>query len=307
MSMRIIFLGTSAAVPTVKRGLPAVLLQRGNEQFMFDCGEGVQRQMIHAKVGLHKAMKIFITHLHGDHVLGLPGLLQTMTLMDRQKPLDVYAPVGIAKFLECMQETLQFGLTFEVRIYEIKDSGVVCDEEQYRVGAIHSKHAVESYSYVFVEKPRPGRFYPEKARTLGVPEGAAWGKLQRGREYIFPSTGEVVKPSDVSGPPRKGKKIVYTGDTRPFAGFADFAAGADVVIHEATFEDGLIDRAVTDGHSTPSEAAGEAKAANAGSLVLTHISARYAETALLLDQAKKVFSNTVVAQDFLELKLPLGE
>jgi len=307
MSIRLIFLGTSAAVPTANRSLPAVLMQLGNEQFMFDCGEAVQRQMIRAQIGLHKKMKIFITHMHGDHVLGLPGLLQTMALMDRTKPVEVYAPAGLARFLDCMRETLQFQLTFEVKVFEVTDSGVVCDEEEYRVEATRSIHAVTSFAYAFIEKPRAGKFFPEKAKAIGVPKGEAWGTLQHGREYIFPTSGKVVKPAEVSGPLRQGRKIVYTGDTRPFDAFAAFAAGADLVIHEATFDDSLMERAVADGHSTPSEAATQANAANAKSLVLTHVSARYAETSLLLEQARKIFSNTVVAEDFLELKLPLKE
>ena len=307
MSIRVIFLGTSAAVPTANRSLPAVLIQRGNDQFMFDCGEGVQRQMIRAKAGLHKKMKIFITHMHGDHILGLPGLLQTMALMDRTKPVDVYAPPGLARFLECMRETLQFQLTFEVNVFEVKDSGTVCDEEEYRVDAKRSNHAIASFAYAFIEKPRAGRFYPEKAKAIGVPKGDAWGKLQHGQEYIFPSTGQIVKPIDVAGPLREGRKIVYTGDTRPFDGFAEFAAKADLVIHEATFDDSLLERAKADGHSTPSEAATEAKASNAKSLVLTHVSARYSDTSLLLEQAKKIFADVVVAEDFFELELPLSE
>jgi ribonuclease Z len=307
MSIRVVFLGTGAAVPTANRSLPAVFMQRSNEQFLFDCGEAVQRQMIRAKVGLHKKMKIFITHMHGDHVLGLPGLLQTMALMDRTLPVEVYAPAGLAHFLDCMRETLQFQLTFEVKVFEVTDSGVICDEEEYRVDAARSKHAVMSFAYAFVEKPRAGKFFPEKAKAEGVPKGEAWSALQHGQEYVFPDTGRVVKPEDVAGPPRSGRKVVYTGDTRPFGEFATFAAEADLVIHEATFDDSLMERAVADGHSTPSEAAAQAKAASAKSLVLTHISARYGETSLLLGQAKKIFANTVVAEDFLELKLPLGE
>jgi ribonuclease Z len=307
MSIRIVFLGTAAAVPTADRSLPAVMLQRGAEQFLFDCGEAVQRQMICAKVGLHKKLKIFITHLHGDHVLGLPGLLQTMALMDRQRGVDVYGPAGLAHFLECMRETLQFQLTFQVEVHEVTDAGVVCDEEEYRVEAVHSNHAITSFAYAFVEKPRGGRFHPETAKALGVPEGQAWGKLQHGREYVFPETGKVVKPEDVAGPPRRGRKIVYTGDTKPFAAFTVFAADADLVVHEATFDDALADKAESDGHSTPSQAALAARAANAKSLVLTHISARYADSALLLEQAKKVFLCTAVAEDFLELDLPLPE
>jgi ribonuclease Z len=258
-------------------------------------------------VGLHKKLKIFITHMHGDHVLGLPGLLQTMALMDRQRSVEVYGPEGLLHFLDCMRETLQFQLTFRVDVHEVTQAGLVCDEEEYLVEAARSNHAITSFAYALVEKPRAGKFHPEKARALGVPEGQAWGKLQHGQDYIFPETGNVVKPGDVAGPPRKGRKIVYTGDTRPFGDFAAFAADSDLVIHEATFDDALSDKAEEDGHSTPTQAAQEAKSANSKKLVLTHISARYSDSSVLLAQAKKVFPDTVVAEDFLELELPLGE
>jgi ribonuclease Z len=306
MSMHVIFLGTAGSVPTVERSLPAVLIKRQNEQLMFDCGEGVQRQMIKAKAGFHKKTKIFISHMHGDHVLGLPGLLQTMALMDRQKKIEIYGPEGVKQFLECAREILQFGLTFPVEIYEICDAGVVCEEEDYIVEAAKSNHGVTSLAYAFVEKPRPGKFYPEKARALGVPEGELWSRLQHG-DKVKLSNGQVINPNDVMGSPRQGRKIVYTGDTRPFKGFAKFAAGADLVIHESTFDDALSEKAEVDGHSTPSQAAQQAKRAKAKKLVLVHISARYVDAGLLLEQAQKVFKNTLVAEDFTELELPLPE
>ena len=306
LSIHIVFLGTGAAVPTPKRSLPAVIMQRGNEQILFDCGEGVQRQMIIGKVGLHKELKILITHMHGDHVLGLPGLLQTMALMNRQKPVVVYGPVGLAHFLDCLRETLQFALTFQVDVHELTDPILVCDEEDYIIEAVKSNHAITSFSYAFVEKPRPGKFHPEKAMALGIPQGDAWSRLQHGVAFKLPN-GHVVKPEDVAGSPRKGRKIVYTGDTKPFEAFAHFAANADLVVHEATFDDSLAEKAEVDGHSTPSQAAEEATSAKAKRLVLTHISARYSDTSLLLEQAKKVFANTLVAEDFLEIELPLGE
>jgi ribonuclease Z len=304
MSMSVIFLGTAGSVPTPARSLPAVLLKRQNEQLMFDCGEGVQRQMIRAKVGFHKKTKIFISHMHGDHVLGLPGLLQTMALMDRQMKLEIYGPAGIKQFLECTRETLQFGLTFPVEIHEIYDAGTICQEKDYTVEAAKSNHVVSGLAYAFVEKPRPGKFYPEKARALGVPEGELWSKLQHGETVKLPNE-RVISPDEVVGSPRKGRKIVYTGDTRPFAGFAKFAASADLVIYDSTFDDALGEKAEVDGHSTPSQAAQQAKKAKAKKLVLTHISARYADTGLLLEQAQKVFKNTLVAEDFMELELPL--
>jgi ribonuclease Z len=300
------FLGTAGSVPTSKRNLPAVLIQRGNEQLMFDCGEGAQRQMIKAKVGFHKKMKLFISHMHGDHVLGLPGLLQTMALMDRQRKLEIYGPDGIKRFLEDTREALHFALTFPVEIHEIYDAGVVCREEEYVVEAAWSNHVVPSLAYAFVEKPRPGKFYPEKARALSVPEGELWSKLQHGEEIKLAS-GRVVTPKEVMGPLRPGRKIVYTGDTRPFKGFTRFAAKADLVIHDATLDDTLGEKAAEDGHSTPSQAAEEVAKAKAKKLVLTHISARYADANVLLEQAQKVFENTVVAEDFMLLELPLLE
>jgi ribonuclease Z len=306
MSLRVVFLGTSGSVPTLKRSLPSVVVQCPRDQWMFDCGENVQRQMMQAKVSFHRKMKIFITHLHGDHVLGLPGLLQTMALMDRKEPVQIYGPKGLKDYLVCTKETLNFGLNYPVEINQILSEGVVCDEEEYMVTTTKSNHAVESYAYAFVEKPRPGKFYPKKALALGVAAGELWSKLQRGEEITL-SEDKGVKPSDVMGPFRAGRKIVYTGDTKPFDSFATFAKGADLVIHDCTFDDSLVEKAGLDGHSTPSQAAGQAKAAGAKKLVLSHISARYPNAELLLEQAKKVFPNSMLAEDFMELELPLSK
>ena len=306
MSIRVVFLGTSGSVPTLKRSLPSVVVQCPRDQWMFDCGENVQRQMMQAKVSFHRKMKVFITHLHGDHVLGLPGLLQTMALMDRKEPVQVYGPKGLKDFLVCTKETLNFGLTFPVEIREILSEGTVFESEEVIVFSKRSNHTVESYCFAFVEKLRPGKFYPKEALALGVAAGELWSKLQGG-ESITLADGKVVKPSDVMGPPRPGRKIVYTGDTKPFEGFGQFAAKADLVIHECNFDDSLAEKAAVDGHSTPSQAAGQAKEAGAKLLALSHISARYPNAGLLLEQAKKVFSNTVLAEDFMELELPLAK
>ncbi|MGC9346283.1 MAG: ribonuclease Z [Candidatus Bathyarchaeales archaeon] len=306
MSLRVIFLGTAGSVPTPKRSLPAILVQRKGEQLMFDCGEGVQRQMIKAKAGFHRKMKIFITHMHGDHVLGLPGLMQTMALLDREMKLEVYGPPGIKRFIEAIRETVQFVLTFPIEIHEIEKAGVACEEKEYTVKAVWANHAIPSLAYALVEKPRPGKFYPEKAKALGVPEGPLWSKLQHGHKVKLPD-GRVIKPEQVVGPPRSGRKIVYTGDTRPFRGFVKFAAGADLLIHDATLNNELTERAKEDGHSTPSQAAKNAKKAKAKQLFLTHISARYDDTNILLEQAQKIFKNTQVAEDFIKIEIPLLE
>jgi len=304
MSMRIIFLGTAGSIPTPKRSLPAILIQRKGEQIMFDCGEAVQRQMIKARAGFHKKMKVFITHMHSDHVLGLPGLLQTMSLLDRGKKLDIYGPQGIKRFLEDIRETVQFVLTFPIEIHEILETGTVCEEEEYIIQAVWANHVIPNVAYALVEKPRPGRFYPEKAKVLGVPEGPLWSKLQHGHKVKL-SDGRIIKPEDVTGPVRTGRKIVYTGDTRPFRGFVKFAANADLLIHDATLNDELSERAEEDGHSTPAQAAINAKRAKVKRLVLTHISARYEDTNPLLKKARKIFKNTEVAEDFMQIEIPL--
>ncbi|MEM0007642.1 MAG: ribonuclease Z [Candidatus Bathyarchaeia archaeon] len=304
MNLKVIFLGTAGSVPTPKRSLPAILIRRKDEQLLFDCGEGVQRQMIMAGASFNRKMKVFITHMHGDHVLGLPGLVQTMALLDRDKKLEIYGPPGIRRFMESIRETVQFGLTFPIEIHEIHNAGKVCEEEEYVVEAVWANHVIPSLAYALVEKPRPGKFYPEKARALGVPEGPLWSKLQHGNEVKLPN-GKIVKPEDVMGPPRPGRKIVYTGDTRPFEGLAAFAADADLLIHDATLDDELAERAYEDGHSTPSQAAENAKNSRAKLLILTHISARYENPKVLLKQARKIFKKTQVAEDFMTLEISL--
>ncbi len=306
MSLEVVFLGTAASVPTVERALPSVVVKRENEVIMFDCGEGAQRQMITARVGFHKKMKIFVSHMHGDHVLGLPGVLQTMSLLDRSRKLDVYGPVGIRAFVRAIQRTVQFVLTFPLEIHEIRREGVICDEEEYLVKAARTNHLIPSFGYVLIEKPRPGRFDAKKAQNLGVPEGPLWSMLQHGHKVKAPN-GRTVGPSQVVGASRPGRKIVYSGDTRPTDKLVRLARNADLLIHEATLSDELLERAKEDGHSTPSEAAEIAKEAHVKRLVLTHVSSRYKATDELLKQAKKIFPNADVATDFMKLELPLLE
>jgi ribonuclease Z len=299
-------LGTAAGVPTLKRSLPAILVQRDGEQLMFDCGEGVQRQMLMAGASLSRTTRVFVTHMHGDHVMGLPGLLQTMALLGREKKLEVYGPPNIRDFLRGIKETIQFVLTFPTEIHEIERAGVVCQEDEYTVEAVRSKHVVPSFAYAYVEKPRPGRFYPEKAKALGVPEGPLWSELQRGRRIKW-SNGHVIRPEEVMGSPRRGRKIVYTGDTRPFKRLEKFAANADLLIHDSTLGDELAERAEKYGHSTVEQAAMSAKNARVKQLVLTHISQRYEDTSTWLKQARKIFKNTMMAEDFMQVEIPLLE
>ena len=305
MSLQVVFLGTAGSIPTPKRALPAIAIRRKDEIILFDCGEGAQRQMIQAGVSFHRKTKVFITHMHGDHVLGLPGIFQTMSLLDRKRKLEVYGPVGIEAFVEAVKETVQFILTFPLEVSEVKDAGIVCKDREYEVHATLANHVtIPCLAYALIEKPRPGKFCPERARCLQVPEGPLWSKLQHGSTVKLPD-GRTVKPEEVMGPPRPGRKIVYTGDTRPSEGLIEFAKNADLLIHDATFDDELRERALEDGHSTPTQAAETAREAKAKRLVLTHISSRYKDPSLLLEQARKVFPCVDVAEDFMKIDLAL--
>lgn len=239
-------------------------------------------------------------------MLGLPGLFQTMSLLDREKKLEVYGPTGITAFVEAIKQTVHFTLTFPIEVNEIKETGLVCTEKEYEAHAVWADHVTPSLAYALIEKPRPGRFHLKKAKSLGVPEGPLWSKLQHGSAVKL-SDGRIVKPEEVLGSPRPGRKIVYTGDTRPSKNLVKLAENADLLIHDATFDDELWEKAHEDGHSTPSQAAETAKKADAKWLVLTHISARYKDPSLLLEQARKVFPHADLAEDFMKIDLPLLE
>lgn len=304
VSLRVIFLGTSASVPTDERSLPSIIIQREGDILMFDCGEGTQRQMIRAGIGLNRKMIVFITHMHGDHILGLPGMIQTMSLLGRNKPLKIYGPNGIRDFMEAIIKTVKFWLSFPIMVNEVNLEGTIYENEDYKVQAVFAEHSIQSLAYALIEKPRPGRFYPEKALALGIPKGPLWSLLQKGMEITLPD-GRIIKPSNVLGPPRPGRKIVYSGDTRPSEKIVELARNADILIHEATLGDDLADRALEEGHSTPSEAAQVALKANVKLLILTHISARYSNPRILLEQAKKIFPNTHIPNDLEKIEVPL--
>lgn len=306
MSLRVIFLGTAGSIPTPERSLPAIAIRRKGELILFDCGEGLQRQMIRAGVGFHRKTKVFITHMHGDHVLGLPGLFQTMSLLNRERKLEIYGPSGIKAFVDAIRQTVQFTLTFTIDVSEIRASGIICDEKEYQIHATWATHVIPTLAYALIEKPRPGKFHPDKVRSLRVPKGPLWSKLQHGSTVRLPD-GRLVKPEEVLGPPRLGRKIVYTGDTGLSKEIMKFAENADLLIHDATLDNELLERAQEDGHSTPSQAAEVAKKAKAKRLVLTHISARYKDLTPLLIQAKKVFSSVDIAEDLMKIDIPLSE
>jgi len=306
MSLQVIFLGTAGSIPTPTRSLPAIMICREGDLILFDCGEGAQRQMIKARLGFNREMKVLVTHMHGDHMLGLPGLIQTMSLLGRARELEIYGPPGLNDFVEAIERTVQFTLTFPLKVMEVKEAGVVFKGKEFEIHAAKADHIECAFAYSLDEKMRPGRFYPERARELHIPEGALWSKLQHGSSITLPN-GTVVEPSKVVGPQRPGRKIVYTGDSRFSLSIVKLAREADLLIHECTFDDELGERAEEDGHSTPSQAAKTARKAKAKRLILTHISARYKSTDLLLKQAKKGFSPVNVAEDFMKIRLPLSK
>lgn len=301
--MRIIFLGTSGSMPTPSRSGSAVAIRRKGEVILFDCGEGTQQRMAAARIGFRRPTRVFISHLHGDHVLGLPGLLQTMTMLRREQPLHLYGPQGILDFIKAFSYVL--GVPgFPLEVYEITEEGVVFAGSEYKVEAVRADHDGECWCYALLEHPRPGRFYPERARGLGVPEGPLWRRLQLGGDVVL-GGGRLVRSSDVVDPLRRGRKVVYSGDTRPTEALAGLAEAADILIHEATFDDSLIERAEEDGHSTASQAAETAVEARVGMLLLTHISSRYHDPSVLLEQATAIFPNTRVAEDLMDVEVPL--
>jgi ribonuclease Z len=298
--MKLVFLGTSAAQPTPERGLTCICLEREGEILMFDAGEGAQISYLKSGLGWNKKMKIFVTHLHGDHCIGILGLLQTMTLQNRTQPIEIYGPDGIEEFIASNIKVLNFGLSFPVMITSIREETVV-DEKSYIIRACEADHSITSYSYLFEEKDRPGKFFPEKAKKIGIPEGELWHKLQLGKEV---QVGDrIVKPSEVLGEKRSGKKIGISGDTRPTKKLEEFFRDCDYLSFDSTFLSELQEKAVETHHSTAKEAALLAKNANVSNLILTHFSARYNDESVLLEEAKKIHSSVIAAKDLLEIEI----
>ncbi len=296
--MEIVFLGTTAAVPTSARGHVAIALKYHNEIILWDCGEGTQRQLIKSKTNYMKINKIFITHFHGDHFLGIPGLLQTMSFADRSQPLHIYGPEGTEKLIQGILGLGEYATRFKVHVHEISD-GTVVDEESYSITCLAVKHTIPAYGLVFEEK-KGRKFLPKKAKALGITPGPLYSKLQRGEEVKVGS--KTIHPDDVLGEQKKGFKVVYSSDTRPCKSIADSCRDA-VLIHDGTFDDSLGEHAKKTDHSTVVEAAELAKKGGAKALYLIHISPRYKKEDLLLEQAKKVFEETFVTKDLMRVAL----
>jgi ribonuclease Z len=305
MPLHVTFLGTGAACPSVDRNVASIALMREGETMLLDCGEGTQRQMMRYGVGF-TFREIYFTHYHADHILGVTGLLRTMGLQDRTAPVTLYGPRGAERVLGA---ALALGIErnrFPVEIVEVK-AGDRIGHEQFDMVAFEADHRADTIGWALVEHDRLGRFDPERARALGVPEGPLWGKIHKG-EAITLEDGRVVTPAELVGPTRRGRTVVYTGDTRPSTHVATIARGADLLIHEATFSSDELARAEETGHSTAAQAARIAAEADVRRLVLTHISPRYTRDAPeLLAEARALFSEVIVAKDGMTLDVPFAD
>ncbi|HEY2600825.1 MAG TPA: ribonuclease Z [Thermoleophilaceae bacterium] len=297
MDLDVLFVGTAGSAPTARRGLPATLVRRGGDRLLFDCGEGTQRQLLRS-VGLLELEELFISHFHADHFLGLPGLLKTFGLRGREQPLSIYGPPGLRALYQALMPVMGKP-GFEVRIEELQPNDELL-RDGYLIAAFEVAHRVTAYGYALIEEQRPGRFDEARARELGVAPGPDFGRLQSGE-----AVGDV-RPEQVLGEPRAGRKVVIAGDTMPCDMTAVVAHGADLLIHEATFSIEEAERARETGHSTARGAAELAAAAEVKLLALTHISQRYAGRELR-DEAREVFDNTIVPRDFDRVEIPFPE
>ncbi|PTD94575.1 ribonuclease Z [archaeon SCG-AAA382B04] len=307
MSFEVTFLGTAGATPTVERNPPSILVKREGELLLFDCGEGTQRQMMKAGTGM-AVDKILISHFHGDHFLGIPGLIQTMAFQDREKPLTIIGPPGIKRLSRQMAALGATSPKFDLKIKEVSD-GDCLKEEGYSIDVLEADHgkSIQALSYVLEEDERPGKFDREKAIELGIQPGPKFSRLQHG-DSVKNSEGEEIKPSQVLGSPRRGRKFVYSGDTRPLERIKQRARKADLLIHDATLSEEEKERAKKTKHSTAKEAAELAKDAEVRLLSLFHLSSRYSKNFYpLLNEAQEVFEDTVVPRDFTNLRIPYPE
>ncbi len=297
--MEIIFLGTSSAVHSYTRNHPAIVLKAFGETMLFDCGEGTQRQLIFAKVSPMKISKIFLSHYHGDHILGVPGLLQSMNFRGRETKLTIYGPKGIDNLKNAIFNLGYCKINFPIEFIEIGSETIEnCDE--YIIKSQNVNHQVPCLAYSVEEIKKP-RFLRQKAIELGVPVGPAFGQLHNGEEIEV--NGKIIKPEQVLGPARKGNKITYSGDTAPCEEMIEFAKDSTILIHESTYINEDVDKAKENFHSTSSDAAKIAKQSNSKKLILTHFSTRYTTTETLIKEAKEIFENTRLAKDFMKIEI----
>lgn len=298
--MKLVFLGTSAAQPTENRGLSCICLEREGEILMFDAGEATQISYMKSGLGWNKKMKMFVTHLHGDHCVGILGLLQTMSMQNRTETLEIFGPSGIEEFIAANIKVLNFGLSFPVFINIIKE-GKIFENKKFSIHACKANHSVTAFSYLFEEKDKPGRFDVKKAKELNIPEGELWNKLQNRNEIKI--NEKIIKPEQVLGEKRPGKKIGISGDTMPTVELEKFFEGCDYLVFDSTFLNAEKQRAIDTCHSTAKQAAILGKNAKVKNLILTHFSARYKDEVGHLSEAQEIHNSVITAKDLLEIEI----
>ena len=327
MIMELIILGSAAATPMKDRNLSSLAIKYKNSTILFDCGEDFQRRFVEAGLKFNKPLKIFISHFHGDHIIGLPGFLFRLSLNERTAPLSICGPQNLFLYLFLHKRILGLKANYPLKIFEIDhtnnkiiqyegldsenprkilniEDNVIHNSKSFMIKYALVDHSTTSYAYSFIEKPRYGKFNPERAKEIGIPESRLWKLLQEGKEIDF--EGKKIDPlkEGIVGPNRPGRKITYSGDTAPTESLIKLGMNSDILIHEATFSKKLAEIAVEKKHSTSVDAALDAKKMNAKQLILTHISARYQEDAVkLLEEAKEIFPNTLLAEDLLRINL----
>jgi len=325
--MELIILGSSAAIPTKERNLPAIALLHHADILLFDCGEDVQRRFVDARIKFNKSLKILISHFHGDHINGLPGLLFRFGLNDRTAPITIFGPRNLFLFLYLYRKIVGLKSAYPLRIIEIDhDNGkliefdglesenpkqvsdlkdnVIFETKRYQLKYEKVNHSILSFAYSFIEKPLHGKFNPQRAEELRIPHSRFRKKLQSGIPVEI--NGRIVDPlkEGIVGPSRPGKKITYSGDTAPCESLITLGKNSDLIIHDATYNSELAEIAKKKQHSTAVDAANDAKEMNAKQLILTHVSSRYAEDdAKLLEEAKAIFPNVILAKDLMRINL----
>ncbi|MFO8109781.1 MAG: ribonuclease Z [Thermoplasmata archaeon] len=298
--MRLVFLGTGGSYPSPKRNVASTAIVKDSRTILLDCGEGTQRQLMRSSVSFMSVDKIFISHLHADHFLGVPGLIQSMKLNQRTEPLEIYGPRGTRSMLETLVKLGYFRPDFDVISVDIEPTALL-RFSGYSIEALGVEHSIPALGYRFQEDQRPGRFDKPRALELGVPEGPLFGELQKGQKVVV--DGRTIHPEDVLGPPRRGRVLVYSGDTKPCLSVKEASKNADVLVHESTFDQSMSEKAIENDHSSVDMAAVLAKEAKVGKLFLVHISPRYDNVKPLLKTARKIFPGTKIPRDMEEYTL----
>ncbi len=306
MSLELYILGTSGMMPLPNRFLTSVLIRREGELMLFDCGEGTQVALKRLNLKWKKISRIFISHMHADHVTGLPGLLMLSSQVDREDPLHIYGPAKLEKYIEANRKILDMYINYEIIFHAVEEGGIICEEEDFYVEVFKLKHTKPCYGYNIIEHDRPGKFHPEKAIELKIPVGPLWAKLQAGNSITL-DNGCTIKPDEVMGDKRAGRKFSYVTDTQYIESIAGHVSGADFLVCEGMFEKGLEDTAKEKRHLTALQAAQIAKdAGNIKRMGLIHFSPRYTDRELykLLDDAKEVFPDTILCRDLKKIEIP---